>query len=330
MMRTLGMLLVVLAGCFPSSAPTGAAKAAEERGGEEQEVFGLKAGGDVKPAPFDGKRALKYVEAICAIGPRQSGTKGMREQIALITKHFEELGHKVEIQTFSGKQVSRQEPVEMKNLIVRFHPERDRRVILCSHYDTRPIADQEPDPRKWHETFVSANDGGSGVAFLMELARHMKDLKLNVGVDFVLFDGEEYIFDRDRDEYFIGSKHFAEEFRKNKGKVRYGSAVLLDMIGGHDARFPIEQNSWLKASEVVKQIWEVAREQKSKMFEDVPGPTVLDDHIQLQKVGIPAIDIIDFNYSHWHRLTDVPSNCSAESLEGVSRVLTVWLQRVQP
>jgi glutaminyl-peptide cyclotransferase len=333
MTRTLGMLLVVLAGCCPSSAPTSSAKVAEKGGAEEQEVFGLKAGGDVKPAPFDGKRALKYIEAICAIGPRQSGTKGMREQIALITKHFEELGQKVERQNFSGKQISRQEPVEMTNLIVRFHPEREKRVILCSHYDTRPIADQEPDPRKWHETFVSANDGGSGVAFLMELARHMKDLKVNVGVDFVLFDGEEYIFDNRRiggDEYFFGSKHFAEEYKKNKGKVRYGAAVLLDMIAGHDARFPIEQNSWLKSRKLVEQIWEVAREQKSRMFENVPGDTVTDDHIQLQDVGIPAIDIIDFSYKHWHRLTDVPSNCSAESLDGVARVLTVWLQRVQP
>jgi len=330
MMRTLGALLVVLAGCFSSSAPTGPAKAAAQGGEEEQEVFGVKAGGDVKPAPFDGKRALKYLTALCDIGPRQSGTAGMREQIKLITKHFEDLGLKVDVQTFSAKQVSRQVPVEMKNLIIRFFPDRERRVILCSHYDTRPIADQEPDPRKWGEKFVSANDGGSGVAFLMELAHHVKDLKLNVGVDFVLFDGEEYIFDPrpGRDEYFFGSKHFAQEYKKNKGKVRYGAAVLLDMIAGHNAKFPLEGNSLLKARELCQQIWDVAREQKSKMFQDERGETVLDDHIALQAGGIPAIDIIDFTYPHWHRLTDVPANCSAESLEGVSRVLTVWLQRV--
>ena len=76
--------------------------------------------------------------------------------------------------------------------------------MLCSHYDTRPIADQEPDRRKWHEPFLSANDGGSGVALLMELAHQMKDIKTQVGVDFVFFDGEEFIFDRDRDAYFLG------------------------------------------------------------------------------------------------------------------------------
>src|SRR5207248_2038115 len=156
-------------------------------GGEEQEPFALQKGaGNVTPAAFDGKRAMKYLQAICDIGPRQSGTKGMREQIALITKHFEDLGFKVELQTFSAKQVSRANEVEMKNLIVKFFPEKERRVILCSHYDTRPIADQEPDPRDWKKTFVSANDGGTGVAFLMELAHHMKGLKANVGVDFVL------------------------------------------------------------------------------------------------------------------------------------------------
>ena len=224
MARSLGVLLVVLAGCFAS-------KAGQHGGEEEQEVFSLNAGGDVKPAPFDGKRAMKYLTEICDIGPRQSGTPGMREQIKLITKHFENLGLKVEVQAFSGKQKSRENAVEMKNLIIRFFPERERRVILCSHYDTRPIADQEPDPRKWRDKFVSANDGGSGVAFLMELANHMKALKINVGVDFVLFDGEEYVFNRE-DDYFFGSKHFAQEYRKNKGKTRYGAAAAP----GHDRR----------------------------------------------------------------------------------------------
>src|SRR5207302_4382349 len=113
-------------------------------------------------------------------------------------------------QTFMAKQNSVKGQVEMTNIIVSFQPEKKRRVILCSHYDTRPIADQEPDPRDWRKPFVSANDGGSGVALLMELGNHMKDLKTNVGVDFVLFDGEEFVFNR-QDEYFFGSKHFGQE-----------------------------------------------------------------------------------------------------------------------
>src|SRR5438105_15250735 len=118
----------------------------------------------------------------------------------------------------------------MANLIVRWHPERQRRIILCSHYDTRPLADQEPDERKWREPFLSANDGGSGVALLMELAHHMKKLPTKVGVDFVLFDGEEYIFERDRDKYFFGSEHFAKTWKEQKARPQYLAGVLMDMI----------------------------------------------------------------------------------------------------
>ncbi|HYT94167.1 MAG TPA: M28 family peptidase, partial [Gemmataceae bacterium] len=270
-------------------------------------------------------------EAICAIGPRMSGTAGMRKQQDLIRKHFTDLGMKVEEQTFSAKQVSRQNRVDMTNLIVSYHPEKKRRVILCSHYDTRPIADQEKDPRKWRDTFLSANDGGSGVAFLMELANHMKDLKTNVGVDFVFFDGEEYIWDPrpGRDEYFFGSKHFAQSWRKMKPRPDYTAAILLDMIGGQGARFKIEGHSWRFAQSLVKEVWGVARELKSPMFVAEEGHTVLDDHIALQGQGIRAIDIIDFDYPHWHLLSDVPANCSGESLAEVSRVLTTWLQRVK-
>jgi glutaminyl-peptide cyclotransferase len=331
MMRTLGSVMVVLAGCF--TVTTSVTDKEVEGGAEEQEVFPLRPEGakEAKPVAFDGKRAMKYLDAICDIGPRQSGTVGMRNQIELVTKHFEDLGAKIEVQTFSAKQLSRANEVEMKNLVIKFWPERERRVILCSHYDTRPIADQEPDERKWRERFISANDGGSGVAFLMELGHHMKDLKTDVGVDFVLFDGEEFVFNR-KDEYFFGSKHFAKEYRKqvkDKGKVRYGGAILLDMIGGKGAKFPVEENSWNKAQDLCKQVWGIAVGLKVDRFQRTIKHEVLDDHIALLNGGIPAIDIIDFDYEHWHRLSDVPANCSPDALTDVSKVLSVWLQRLQ-
>jgi glutaminyl-peptide cyclotransferase len=287
------------------------------------------AGEGDKSATFDGKRAMKYLEQICAIGPRMSGTPGMRQQQELIRKHFEGLKGKVEAQTFSAKQVSRAEPVEMTNLIVSWHPDRKRRVILCSHYDTRPIADQEPDPRKWREKFVSANDGGSGVAFLMELGHQMKDLNPQVGVDFVFFDGEEYIWEPKRDKYFLGSEHFAQSWKKSKPRVDYAAAILLDMIAGKNARFPVEGHSWQQAQALVLDIWRIARDQRCRAFLEEVGDRVEDDHLSLLKVGIPAIDIIDFDYPHWHRLSDTPENCSREGMEQVARVLAVWLQRVK-
>lgn len=282
---------------------------------------------DVKPVTIDGKRTMKYLEEICKIGPRISGSEGMKKQQDLVKKHFEDLDAKVTFQKFTAKQKSKDKKVDMANVIASYHPDRARRVIFCSHYDTRPIADQEENERNWTKPFVSANDGGSGVALLMELAHHVKDLDTSVGIDFVLFDGEEYVFDRD-DDYFFGSTHFAKEYAKIKKKTTYTAAILLDMVGGKGARFPIERNSWMFGRKLCGEVWDIAGELKCDRFKkDFSRSEILDDHIPLNKGGIPAIDIIDFDYPHWHRLTDVPKNCSAEPMEQVAKVLTVWLQR---
>src|SRR5262249_39659424 len=165
----------------------------------------------------------------------------------------------------------------------------------------------------------------------MEMAHHMKEVKTNVGVDFVLFDGEEYIYDPapDHDRYFFGSDHFGESYRKDRAKTRYVAAVLLDMIAGKNARFPIEEHSLDSAHGLTTDLWRIARELKCDGFRMEKGPSVLDDHIALNRAGIPACDIIDFDYEHWHRLSDVPANCSGESMAQVAKVLSVWLQRVK-
>jgi hypothetical protein len=313
--------LLVATGCFVmSKPPTGAT----DPGRDKESDFAAD-----RNAGFDAKRAMGYLEAICKIGPRISGTDGMKKQQELIEKHFKDLGAKVEYQKFTARQVSRRQPTEMANIVVSWHPERERRVILCSHYDTRPIADQEKDQRNWHKPFLSANDGGSGVALLMELGRHVKDMKTNVGVDFVLFDGEEYIFDPDHDHYFFGSEQFAAEYKKGKAKTKYIAAILLDMIAGKGATFPGEKNSLRKAGRLVEDVWDIAGELKVGAFVKETGPDVGDDHIALNDAGIPAIDIIDFSYPYWHKLSDTPENCSGESMAQVARVLSTWLQRVK-
>lgn len=305
----------------------------DEEGKDKPSQFGAdRFKDDVKPVPFDGKKAMKYLESICELGPRVSGTKQMKKQQELIKKHFEDLGAKVTFQSFDAKQNSVKGIIPMTNIIVSFHPEKKRRVIICSHYDTRPIADQEPDPRDWRKPFLSANDGGSGVALMMEMANHMKDLKTHVGVDFVIFDGEEYIFVTEggkRDRYFIGSEHFAQEWRKDKNRVDYSAAILLDMIAGKNLHLPVEINSYRFHKKLVEEVWSIAREQNVRAFTWKEGHEVQDDHLSLQKVGIPAIDIIDFDYVHWHKLTDTPQACSAASFEDVAKVLSVWLQRTK-
>ena len=282
-----------------------------------------------EPVRFDGKRAMSYLEQICKIGPRMSATEGMQKQQEMLKKHFEALGARVQFQKFTARQASRGQEVEMANLIISWYPDRKRRVILCSHYDTRPIADQEENIRKWHEPFVSANDGGSGVALLMELGNHMKKLKTEVGVDFVFFDGEEYIFDKDRDKYFFGSEYFAKAYENDRPDYQYKAAVLLDMIAGKNPRFPVEQHSLTAARRLVEDLWTIAAELKCDAFLNRMGEDVLDDHIALNHAGIPAVDLIDFSYPHWHRLSDVPANCSTEGMTQVARVLTAWLERLK-
>jgi len=318
---------LTLCGCTKSES------AAQDRPGEtkkQRDQFAEdQAPVEVKAVPFDGKRAMKHLEDLCKIGPRISGSAGMKRQQEMLKDHFEKLGATVTFQQFEAKQFSQRDKVAMANMIVTWHPDRERRVIFCGHYDTRPIADQEPDRRKWTQPFVSANDGTSTVAWLMELGRHMKDLPLNVGVDFVIFDGEEYIFEPDRDRFFFGSEHFAQEYRKARKGPRYVAGILLDLFAAKGAAYLIERNSEFWAGALLESVWKTAAELNIPLFQMKRGREVEDDHIALNKVGIPTIDIIDMEYKHWHRLSDTPEQCSDIVMEQVAKVLLTWLQRIK-
>lgn len=288
-----------------------------------------------KGIPFDADRAMKYLQTLCDLGPRVSGSEGMRQQQALLEKHFKQFGAAVTRQEFRARQRSQREAVEMVNLIVSWKPDAPRRVLLCTHYDTRPVADQEANPRHWTRPFLSANDGTSGVAMFMELAHHMKDFSSALGVDFVFFDGEEYVFQTERtggsDEYFFGSRYFAEQYKKTEGQrnYRYEAGVLFDLFAAPGAKYPVEGFSYAAAPKVVIQIWKVAEELNVKSFRFERGPDVQDDHLALNRVGIPTVDIIDFDYPHWHKLTDTPDKCSGEQMAQVARVVLTWVQMLR-
>ncbi len=292
---------------------------------------------------LDTARARKYLTQLCDIGPRVSASAGMAKQQALVTAHFEKLGAKVTRQAFDATIRSRPTPkVPMVNLVASFHPERTARVIVCCHYDTRPAAHQEPDQRRWSLPFVSANDGTAGVALMMELAHHLPNLKTEVGLDFVLFDGEEYILDngvpyiREGDAYFHGSRHFAAEYAKNKGqsKARYQSAILLDLCCGKNARLAVEGYSQTMAPALVAEVWGVAKKLGAKSFRAElgfqRGNEVQDDHLALNEVGIPAIDLIDFDYEHWHLLSDTADKIDDAQVREVGQVLLAWLAQQKP
>src|SRR5690242_6420165 len=136
--------------------------------------------------PLDAQRAFGYLQALCAIGPRPSGSAGMQQQQDFLVDFFKKAGGNVTLQKFLAKNPLGGDKVPMANIIVEWHPERKERILLCTHYDTRPQPDNDPDPiQRRTGKFVGANDGASGVAIFMELARLMPTLQGPLGVDFV-------------------------------------------------------------------------------------------------------------------------------------------------
>jgi len=283
--------------------------------------------------PFNGAQAHKYLEEICALGPRVSGSAAMAAQQKLLIDYFTKLGGQVEVQAFQARHPLSGEFVDLANLIVHWHPERKDRVLIAAHYDTRPIPDQDPDARMHRQgVFLGANDGASGVALLMELGRSMPSLDSPVGVDFILLDGEELVFDNKRDPYFLGSEWFAREYVANPPDYSYRWGVLIDMIGDTDLQIFQEKNSvaWADTRPLVLDIWNTAERLRVKEFIARPKHQVNDDHIKLRNIGkIPTCDIIDFDYPHWHTARDTPNKCSALSLAKVGWVLEEWLKSLK-
>lgn len=278
--------------------------------------------------PLDAERCFKYLNQVCDIGARYSGSAGMERQQKLITDHFSKFGCQVKLQPFDAPHPLNGNPVRMNNIIISWHPEAAERVMLCAHYDTRPYPDREVSPTARRGVFVGANDGASGVALFMELAHHMEQIKPTFGVDFVLFDGEELVYDR-QGTYFLGSEHFARRYRDEPPKHQYRYGVLIDMIADKQLAIYYEKNSLDYAPDLAKSIWSTA--QKLRVTEFIPRSKheIQDDHLPLNDVArIPTIDIIDFDYAHWHTRKDIPANCSGESMAKVGHVLLEWLQNV--
>jgi Zn-dependent M28 family amino/carboxypeptidase len=195
-------------------------------------------------------------------------------------------------------------------------------VILGAHYDTRMFADSDPDPAQHTQAVPGANDGASGVSVLLELARSLP--KETVPIWLVFFDAE----DNGRIEgwdWILGSR----EFVKNN-PVRPRAAIIVDMIGDADLNIYKERNS---DPELTDEIWEVARElgYESEFIPEYKH-AMLDDHTPFLEAGIPAVDIIDFDYPYWHTIQDTPDKVSAESLRAVGETLYAWLmqQNEQP
>ena len=277
---------------------------------------------------FSGDRAMANLLTICDLGPRPSGSEAMRRQRSLLAEHFRAAGGRVTGQAFEVRDRRTGKPVHMENILVTWHPDRDNRILLGAHYDTRPYPDRDPvDPQG---RFIGANDGASGVALLMEMASFMPALE-GPGVDFVLFDAEEYVV-HPRDPYFLGSTFFARQYaakRREGAGPTYRCGVIVDMVADRDLAIWQERKSmsWPETRPVVEAIWDVAARRGVRQFVPEPRHEVEDDHVPLRMIGrIPTCDIIDFDYPAWHTTQDTPEQCSAESLGAVGDVLLAWLR----
>ena len=263
---------------------------------------------------FDAKRAFAELEKQVSFGPRVPLTPGHDAARDHILAELKASAGNAERQDFTWN-LGGGKKLPMSNLYARFNPTAKKQVMLCAHWDTRPTADQEIDPAKRKKPIPGADDGASGVAVLLELSRVFAAKNPTIGVQIVLFDGEDYGPGIDR--MFLGAKQWA----KSPALPRPDYAILIDMIGDKDLTIPREPTSDSVASEVNDKIWTAATTLGYLQFQPQQSQPILDDHIPLQGAGWKAVDLIDFDYGPWHTLDDTPDKCSPESLKAVGDVL---------
>ena len=270
----------------------------------------------------DGARALARVRRQVDAGPRIAGTPGNTAIREWIAAEAARLGGRVERQAFTDSTLGR--PLAVTNVIARFGPASGRRIALCAHFDTRPWSDQDADTSKRSVPVPGANDAGSGVAVLLEVAELMSHRSPAVGVDLVFFDAEDLGSSEKPGQFCLGSRGYAARLPAAGDPARPAGAFLFDMVGDHDLQIFIERNSSLRAANLAALVVEGARATGGRSFHDEVRWSLIDDHVSLLDAGLPAVDIVDFDYPAWHTHRDTPDQVSAASLAEVSSV-AAWL-----
>ena len=278
---------------------------------------------------FDGGRAFAYVEQQMQFGPRIPNTPAHERTGDWILAQLRARADTVGVQAITHV-TRRGETLHLRNFFARFRPAAAERVLFLAHWDTRPHADQSANLGQQRLPVPGANDGASGVAVLLGVADALKAKPPAVGVDLLFVDGEDYgDFTKDSTDVLIGSRYFAAHQPPGYPPL---FAVLFDMVGDKDLRIGYEGNSQAFAPEVVERVWRTAADLGyGAVFVPQVESTLIDDHVALQKGGIHAIDVVDFNYgprnSYWHTTDDTVDKVSAASLKIVGDV-AVALVRV--
>ena len=285
----------------------------------------------IKVPTFNSDSAYSFVEKQVAFGPRVISSKAWDKCSKYLEKKLKSYNANVQIQTapvttYDGKSHT------LRNIIGSYNVEKNNRIVLFAHWDSRHIADH--DTTRTNEPILGANDGGSGVGVLLEIARLINVSKPKVGIDIIFFDAEDYgqpensNFPIMNDSWCLGSQHWSKNPHKKNYFAKYG--ILLDMVGGKEAKFWQESISTYYASNIVDKVWNTAHNiGYSNFFVFKSSPQIMDDHYYVNTIaGIPTIDIIEYdpfsknNFNkHWHTHADDMSNVHRETLKAVGQTV---------
>ncbi len=292
-------------------------------------------GQNLKVVPvFNEDSAYHYLSRQLDFGPRVPNTEGHKACGDYLVEKMRSLGgilteQPMQLEAFDGN------VLRARNIIASFDPEKKRRILLFAHWDTRPWADEDPDPQNHTKAIPGANDGASGVAVLMEIARHLgTTTPSSLGVDIILFDAEDYgqpsFSGRSRveDSWCLGSQYWAKNPHVSNYSAEFG--ILLDMVGAKGAIFAKEYFSLRYAAPVVNKVWNTAaRIGYSHYFENSEGGAITDDHLYINRLaGIPSINIIDYRsdtpngfFPYWHTLEDSLDKIDKKTLKAAGQTL---------
>lgn len=271
---------------------------------------------------FSGENAFQHLIKQCSFGPRNPGSEGHKNTLNYYLNTFKGLADTVFTQSFEDEMPRTRAKVKMNNVIAQFNRESNKQIMISAHWDTRPWADTGSIMKK-EMPILGANDGASGVAVIIELAYIFKQNPPPIGVSLVLFDAEDYGVPGDSWTYCKGSQYFARNLPISYPE--YG--INIDMIADRQPEFYIERISYQQNASLVLELWELSEELGLKAFKKQAKDSIFDDHVPLYEIaGIPAINIIDFDYpndktNYWHTHNDIVQNCSPNGLYQVGTLL---------
>jgi len=295
---------------------------------------------------FSADSAYAFCEAQCQFGPRTMNSQAHERCAEWIASKFKSFGMQVTMQRadvtgYDGT------TLHATNIIASYRPDAAERILVCAHWDSRPWADNDPDSANWRKPVMAANDGASGVAVMLELARLLQSSGQtpapHIGIDFICFDAEDWGTPQwaedvnSGDSWALGAQHWAVNPHREGYTARFG--ILLDMVGGQGARFYQEGFSKMYAPDVVKRVWRAAKVVGyESFFPKREGGGITDDHVPVnEKANIPTIDIIPYYPDcpqssfgpTWHTVSDDMEHIDRNTLQAVGQTVVQVLYTEQ-